>query len=288
MNERRFRLLMLMLTALTTALLAGACGDQTDSETSTLTAQPPAPEGSPRWIAEKFFARDTFPEAGMYLDGSVKQMYDQSGSTFGATLAPEVKTHARELQKDTSKATVAVTIADTAVTFDLYCYFDRGEDGWKLNTLRSLSGTGLMWAVVAECDTMATIPDSMRYGYENCKLTISCDSVLKAFLLDHQAPFDEIVSILNDNAIRVRVTHNDTTLTVDQPRRQVAGLLRQLHLASVEADSTGRVEVLVGGVTDNMVCFLYVPESAIPPTIDRDNIIYVEPIIGRWYVFKTT
>jgi len=277
---------VLMIAVMALSLWLEACDEKVETGDRRQTES--AAEGSPVWIVQQFFARDSFPQADRYLDSSVLATYAATGSTFGTTLAPEVKVRVRSLEADAAHSTVAVEISDTATTFDLYCYLDRGPEGWKLSTLRSLSGTGIMWAVVAELDTMATIPDSMRYIYDNCKLTISSDSALKAYLTAHQVELDGMAEALNANGVRTRIAHNAPRATADEVTRRVADMLEELHLASVEADSTGLVEVLVGGVGDNMVCYLYVPVGDLPPIIDRDRVIYAEYIIGRWYIFKTT
>lgn len=278
---------LLMIAAILLSCWLAACGEKTESVDQGQQNEP-AFEGSPVWIVQQFFGRDSFPQAELYLDSSVKATYEETGTTFGTTLAPGVKVKVRSLEADTAHSTVAVQISDSATTFDLYCYVDREPEGWKLSTLRSLAGTRIMWAVVAELDTMATIPDSMRYIYENCKLTISSDSTLKAYLIAHQVEFDGMAEVLNANGVTTRITHKTPPDSANEVTRRVARTLDELHLASVQADSTGRVEVLVGGVGDNLVCYLYVPDIDLPPTIDRDRVIYAEHITGRWYIFKTT
>jgi|GEM_PF-2153953 len=289
MNERwSGRPAILAALAVVATIMAGACGDKAETSGQPDVREEAAAVGSPRWIVERFFSVDSFPEAGLYVTGSVKEMYEGSGSTFGGTLAPGVKTKARVLEGDTLQSTVAVEISDSATAFDIYCYLDRDTGGWKLSTLRSLAQTGVLWALVADIDTMTTVPDSMRFMYENCKLTVSSDAALKAYLLANLKQFNEIVSLMNSGDVFARVQHLSAAGSLDQIPRRVSERLEELHLASVEVDSTGRVEILVGGMTDNMVCFVHVPEGSTPPRIDRDSIIYAELVTGRWYLFKTT
>jgi hypothetical protein len=39
---------------------------------------------------------------------------------------------------------------------------------------------------------------------------------------------------------------------------------------------------------DNEVGYLYVPDGIKPPEISPNDFIYVEYIIGNWYIYRTT
>jgi hypothetical protein len=63
--------------------------------------------------------------------------------------------------------------------------------------------------------------------------------------------------------------------------------LRALGLIGIGYAESGAIEIMIGGVVDNSVGFLFVGEQAPPPMSD-DNYIWVEPIGDGWCLFRTT
>ncbi|HEX3084666.1 MAG TPA: hypothetical protein VHP99_09110, partial [Pyrinomonadaceae bacterium] len=63
--------------------------------------------------------------------------------------------------------------------------------------------------------------------------------------------------------------------------------LKALHFVSIEVDTDGTVEFIIGGVTDNTVGFLYSPANQ-PPMISSNSYIWVEEVAPRWFIFRTT
>jgi hypothetical protein len=63
--------------------------------------------------------------------------------------------------------------------------------------------------------------------------------------------------------------------------------LQALHLSSLSKVDDKQIEIIIGGVTDNTVGFLYAPDNR-PPLVGPSEYIWVEKIADNWYLFRTT
>ncbi len=67
---------------------------------------------------------------------------------------------------------------------------------------------------------------------------------------------------------------------------EIAG---SIYLSSVKKDNkSGVVDVTIGGIMDNLVGYLYIPDGASVPEMSAAHYIYLEHIIDNWYIYKTT
>jgi hypothetical protein len=53
-------------------------------------------------------------------------------------------------------------------------------------------------------------------------------------------------------------------------------------------DHPGIIEINIGGMLNNSVGFLYVPEGRMPPAMSSGGYIYIEKVMDHWYLYKTT
>jgi len=63
--------------------------------------------------------------------------------------------------------------------------------------------------------------------------------------------------------------------------------LKSLHLSSLNKIDEKQIEIIIGGVTDNTVGFLYAPDNK-PPLLGPSEYIWVEKVADKWYLFRTT
>ena len=75
---------------------------------------------------------------------------------------------------------------------------------------------------------------------------------------------------------------------ISSDRSAAVEAARNLHIDGVKKTGSGLVELIIGGMVDNSVGFLWVPPGMAPPVISPDAYILVEHVVGPWYLFKTT
>jgi hypothetical protein len=75
------------------------------------------------------------------------------------------------------------------------------------------------------------------------------------------------------------------------PREQLtikARTCRRCNLSSLSKVDDKQMEVVIGGVTDNTVGFLYAPDNRPPTSGANSEYIWVEKVADNWYLFRTT
>jgi hypothetical protein len=66
-------------------------------------------------------------------------------------------------------------------------------------------------------------------------------------------------------------------------------LLDELFLREVvDYGPSGGVNILVGGILDNMLLYSYLPDGVEPPSMSPNDYIYVEQVAPGWYLIKRT
>jgi hypothetical protein len=251
--------------------------------------------GSAAWIVDQFFVQDSFPNAREYLTGEALQMYERTGGTIGEGFPPGIQARARQVRCGADECVYAIAAGDTTASMDIYGYLSREQSGWKLTAMRSLAAMNILGPLIAQLDSLPSVPDSLKFNYENGKLIISSDAKLKTYLTDNMDEFEAIIGPFLSGVLATRV-YSDSSFggppeyADEAAARQVRELLARLYLHTVGAaqDAPGCLDVMIGGVVDNTVGYLYVPEGASLPRMNPNQYILVEKIFDRWYLYKTT
>lgn len=200
---------------------------------------------------------------------------------------------------------------------DLYFYM-RFENGWKVTAMRSLAQTGFSKAVIAELKGKSTLTPQEKSELANAELVLSSDKQLTAWfqtnrvslkaiadlaLLEtkpkppakHPAPPKSRASNRGSSVVEMMAVPEESdgpniiaTVTADGTKfPRSAAALKRLDLAAAEVRSDGSVQIVIGGMTDNTVGFIYSPKET-PPRIDGWRYIWVEKVSANWYLVRTT
>lgn len=150
---------------------------------------------------------------------------------------------------------------------DFYFYLEHGSS-WKISAMRALALGGAPELIHRELkEKKGALTANEDYELRNLSLTLSTDQELRDWFSRNKASLVEIAR----------------SATPEQ-RSQIC---RELGLSGVEQGDDGAVEVIIGGITDNTVGFLYLPLGP-PPPIDPGDYIWVESLGNDWYLFRTT
>lgn len=80
---------------------------------------------------------------------------------------------------------------------------------------------------------------------------------------------------------------NLTRTSGSQKSADINALVNRLHVDGVERQHDGTVLIVIGGILDNTVGFLFSPTNK-PPPIDPSNYIWIEQVTEGWFLFRTT
>jgi hypothetical protein len=165
---------------------------------------------------------------------------------------------------------------------DMYFYlgFDRG---WKIASMRRLAITGLVEQLYFELKAKKSLSQEDADTLANVELVLASDKVLKEWFLKNREALAKLNELIGSKVGSESLFINDR----DKRFPEIAQSLKHLHLSGVNIQANANVEMVIGGITDNTVGFIYSPSKK-PPSIDPSSYIWVEQIANNWYLFRTT
>ncbi|MBP9091606.1 hypothetical protein KBI23_11285 [bacterium] len=183
---------------------------------------------------------------------------------------------------------VARTTLSNPLPLNVYFYLRRNRD-WKITAARALACTGPLNAIVSQLEKKSQLTDEENSTLKNLKLTLSTDSELKNWFKVNKPALEELVSSGASLAAGSSVILNDSRpkLAAALDSASIKEKLQALHLSGLSKVDDKQMEVVIGGVTDNTVGFLYAPDNK-PPLIGPTEYIWVEKVADNWYLFRTT
>ncbi|HVK40120.1 MAG TPA: hypothetical protein VNA88_16430 [Candidatus Kapabacteria bacterium] len=257
--------MMLQSLGIVCALIGGA--------TSQLCAQivPPsdAGRGTARWIVEQLYSPDGFPDRAEYYAGEMSAYAERP--SFGERLSSDDQTSYRELYSDDDHSVYAITISWSTGASDVYASLRKQPEGWKVLAMRSLALPPLYYHYRDTLAAQTELTLEERLTLARMRLATSSDATLREFARSNRSVLDSLVQ---------QVVAGDTG---SQP-----SLTFPWRLARSVDECERCVLVLIDGMIDNEVGFLYVPNPRDVPVMSPKRYILVEPIGGGWYLYKTT
>lgn len=156
-------------------------------------------------------------------------------------------------------------------SLDLYIFAK--DDG--IYALRSLAQTGIIEATIKGYEVASEAEKAqlraMGVDIENLRLILASDSALLKFGRENEAKFEELFALYQKDEVAAN---------------EVA---KRLHLSHA-AYGDGVFELIIGGVTDNVVGFMRVENESNLPQMSPSEFIMLERLSpnSKWYLFKTT
>jgi hypothetical protein len=217
------------------------------------------------------------------------------------------------LEENEQTAVVRMTlIENSSEKCDIYLHFQKEEQQWKIEAYRGLAMTGLLKQVLATLDSLTPAqmdslceaekkeePFTSKASIEafkfNLKLTLSLDDELIAYFNQNKAQFEQLrTQIVAKKAFADKdTTHPDYKRRIllfnyghyfDNEMKSLG-----LRLATTVTDSCHEcIDFLIGGMLENMVGYLYVPDTSLLPKMTPNRYIMVRAIGDNWFLFKTT
>ncbi|MEO7411341.1 MAG: hypothetical protein ABIU10_08490 [Sphingomicrobium sp.] len=166
---------------------------------------------------------------------------------------------------------------------DRYLFLARVGGEWKIVAGRSLALTGLLAMLKSEFEKLPNRSIQQEATLRNARLTLSSDQYLSEWFNSHHDELDDLRKAFVKSAT--------TSWRNDMPGLEggaTSSKLTELGLLSVFRNEAGHIQVTIGGMVDNEVGFMFVEADAKPPAISSSRYIWVEPLSGGWYYYKTT
>lgn len=166
---------------------------------------------------------------------------------------------------------------------DIYFYLEY-DKAWKVYAVRATALAGLLEQSYSFMKNRTDLNEKEKRDFANLKLTLAPDKDLRTWFSENRQPLDELRAILQTKGSKT------STVYVGWDEKQfpeALARLRNLNLRTATVKPNGDVEIVIGGISDNTVGFVYSPSNK-PPGISPDSYIWVEKVAEKWFLFRTT
>jgi hypothetical protein len=165
---------------------------------------------------------------------------------------------------------------------DLYFYL-RFDGSWKISAMRRLALPGIMEQLYFGLNAKKSRTQEEQDMFDNIGLVLASDKTLREWFQQNHESLNKLYKLTQKKDGSKSLYINDSNKRFPE----IAQALKRLHLSVVEVQENGNVEIVIGGMTDNTVGFVYSPSKS-PPPISPSEYIWVEEIAENWYLFRTT
>jgi len=172
--------------------------------------------------------------------------------------------------------------AENGFIADVYFYMSK-PDSWRIKSVRRLALTGLLEETQAGLKGKKVLTQEEKNILANIELTLGTDELLRDWLINNKTLMEQLIDVFTSSDVPKR-----QAIVADGPGfPKISALLKQLHINSMELQPDGNIEIVIGGLVDNTVGYIYSPENN-PPKMDDDNYFWIEKVLDNWYLFRTT
>ncbi|GAB3790510.1 hypothetical protein GCM10028818_60770 [Spirosoma horti] len=269
----------------------------------------------PLELAQRIFNPNGFSALEQYSTGEYKK--ERKGHPNGKDINQKnAQRTFRLLSQTNQQSVVAMTITNQAgLATDYYLYFVK-EGVWKMQAFRSLAmaGFGLFEKkqlerfspqqvdsiiAVSQHKPGAYSPFSSRAEYNfklgNARLLSLSDDGLIAFFNEHRHQFDELKKMiiagkeeLNEKKTADLDLNTKNRKAIEDRWKEAYQKLFISYTPTSDSDFRNSVELVIWGMSDNSVGYVYIPDKQTIPMTSPDHIILLRAMDDRWFLYKTT
>lgn len=257
-----------------------------------------AVKGTPEWIVESFFIVKEFPEKEKYYVDEMLNFLKEAN--MGSRRTGNIRKTYRLVAEKENKKNYAIKYYDNQYSEDWYCYIKKDKGIWKLSAVRTLASTGPLKVAISSLSKKNNRNEEEEYMYQNILLTLSSDDNIKKYLVKNINKFRELKQNFNKNNCLLMVNYEKKDGRKEMCNfakdDEIVKKAKGLHLNYVTRLQKNKevVDFNIGGIIDNSVGFLYIPDGVKSPEmgaisdIMNIEIIYLEEVMPNWYIYKTS
>ncbi|MHC4475512.1 MAG: hypothetical protein ACYTEL_07695 [Planctomycetota bacterium] len=246
---------------------------------------------SPEQVVQSFFVAKEFPGMGRYLTGEMSERHTDPRNA-GGLLPDNAKVTYRLVSEASGVKNFAVRMTYEGESQDLYCYLSRQWGRWKIEAIRALGKTGIVHQLVEQLEHKHDRPEEEEWKYQSGRLIIASDDELKEYFRKNKEKFEEILQIFIRESSVMSVGHTGMIDRQDESAYRddeaIVSKVRELHLEQVKRKHVGMIDFVIGGMVNDKVGFMYVPNKKDVPEMNPSTYIYIEEVASSWYIYKLT
>jgi len=207
----------------------------------------------------------------------------------------------RLLNQSENSAVVNITIVDNLGNgIDTYAHLKKDKK-WKIGAFRALAMTGILYQIKTEFEKMTeqqidslikTDTENFKsrkdfdIEFENIKLTLDLDDTIIEHFKKNERKFEQ----LRTELLNIEINEDEQTYRKIDLGEKINFDYKELLLSSISTSNycDNCFEFVIGGMIDNTVGYLFIPNGQSIPKMSPNRLILLREIGNGWYIFKTT
>jgi hypothetical protein len=203
----------------------------------------------------------------------------------------------RPLMQGEDRAVFATTIERGDGVAEWYTFLAKDtQKGWSVEAAKTLTFPDSYYELVDSTEQKKQSGETLKPEEANLALTVSSDSSIKAYLIDHEAVLDSIIDLFTQRAVMSPVDVGrpsppevrDGKVLPTNRNERIQELLERAQVTRVFRDARYPLctFIRINGMARSEVGYIYADDGCVVPPMSPDHFIYVEKATGNWYVYK--
>ena len=225
-------------------------------------------------LVKQFFSQEGIDnKTTVYTGEMLSSHFDKP--TFGQSLPADVKTQQRLLQQTDNHAVYAVTLSRGSQSQDWYVYLIQERKVWKLSALRNFVIPKPFFIATHTLSEKTDRNAEEEYTYQNQMLAIRSDIALKEYAIENQTLLSTIVTQATSDSVSANAAAKSLFL-------QHVNYNKEKNITNITIVTIARS----GNIASNTMGYMHIPENKNIPEMSEDGYIYIENIVGDWFIYK--
>ena len=226
--------------------------------------------GSPEWLVDMFFCKNSFPDKVKYFSGEM--LNEVNEQTIGEELNGKGDISFHQITASNNEIVFAVEVTQNQKVIDFYSYLLNENNTWKIYAIRRFLLPSFIYTVRDSLANLSSLSPGDSTFFLSVQLFTASDNELKNFFKANQNNFQNLIySFTNNN------------------REEADKILSSIGCNAIYTDKKYPGCVFIQNLEfENMaVGFIQAAESKLLPEISVQEYIYIEEVSPGWFVFRT-
>ena len=226
--------------------------------------------GSPEWLVDMFFSKNSFPDKADYLAGEMLE--DANQKSVGEELNGKGTVSFHQIKTANSTCVFEVEVQTENKIMDFYAFLVKDNDKWKIFSIRTFLLPAFIYTVRDSISEMTQLTENDSVFLISLKLFTARDEQLINYLTSNLKKFQELISLFINN---------------EKDKADV--VLASVGCSAVYTDTNypGCTFIQILKFENMETGFINATDSSILPPVSFEEFVYLEEVVKGWFIYRT-
>jgi len=226
--------------------------------------------GSPEWLVDMFFSKNSFPDKADYLAGEMLE--DANQKSVGEELNGKGIVSFHQIKATNSTCVFEVEVQKENTIRDFYTFLVKDNDKWKITSIRTFLLPAFIYTVRDSLSNLSELSKPDSVFLLSLKLFTSSDKDLKKYLSSNLNEFQELISAFVNN---------------EKDKADI--MLASVGCSAVYTDTNypGCTFIQILKFENMETGFINATDSSILPPVSFEEFVYLEEVVKGWFIYRT-